>query len=161
MAGAAGIDDEEGVVPVVEEHIDIERSRDEVWAYVSDPANVVVFSSNLSEYEQASPGPRGKGTRDRGRVKVAGRTLAFEHEIDAWEPGQHLGLRSTEAPMGMSWHIDYRLEDLGDGVTRLTQRTESTLGSFFGKLADNLVANMYARDTRANLANLKSLLEET
>lgn len=53
----------------------------------------------------------------------------------------------------------YRFEDVADG-TGVTFRAEvSTLGGRFGKLAEPVVIRMYSHGVKANLANLKALLE--
>lgn len=146
-------------MPTIDDSIVIDRPRDEVYDYMIDPANVPVYNANIIEYEQVSPGDRGKGTRDRGTVKVAGRKLDFVQEITEQEPGERIVFRSLEAPMNMTWTLEYRLEDEGEGRTRMMFHQEASLGGFFGKLGDALVVKMYSRDTRANLENLKAILE--
>lgn len=145
-------------MPTIEESIVIDRPRDEVFAYASDPANVTLYASNLMEYEQQSDGERGKGTVDRGVVKVAGKKFEFTSEIVEWSPGERLVSRSVEAPMG--FELTQRFED-ADGGTKVTFHQEvSNLGGFFGKVGDAVVTKMYSRDVRANLESLKILLEE-
>jgi hypothetical protein len=148
-------------MPVVEDHIDVDRSPREVFDFVSKAENIPLVNSNVMAYEQIEDEPRGKGTRDRGVVRVAGKKVEFVHEITEWEPGLHLGLRSVEAPMGMEWTIDYRFEDDGAGGTRIRFHQDTpSLGGFWGKLGDGLVIKMYARDNRASLENIKVFLEE-
>lgn len=148
-------------MPVVEESIEIDRPPAEVFALVSKAENTTLINSNVIAYEQIDDEPRGKGVRDHGVVRVAGKRIEFTHEVTEWEPGAHLGLRSVEAPMNLEWTIDYRFEDDGRGGTVVRFRQDTpTLGGFWGRLSDPLVLKMYARDTRANLENLKLLLEE-
>lgn len=149
-------------MPIVDDSIEIDRPRDEVFAFVDDPANTVLTSSNVLEYEQQGEGPRGKGTRHRGVVKVAGRRIAFVDEIVEYQPGERLTLRSVEAPMKMHWTLEFRLEDAGEGRTRLVFHQDTpSLGGFFGKLSDGLVVKMYAKDVRSNLENTKAMIEES
>ena len=148
-------------MPVVEDQIEIDRPPREVFDFVSKAENIPLVNSNVMSYEQMEDEPRGKGTRDRGAVRVAGKKVEFVHEVTEWEPGAHLGLRSVEAPMGMSWTIDYRFEDNGAGGTIVHFRQDTpSLGGFWGKLGDNLVIKMYRRDNRASLENTKVFLEE-
>jgi carbon monoxide dehydrogenase subunit G len=147
-------------MPVIDDEIEINRTPDEVFAFIDDPANTTLANSNLLEYEQEGDGPRGKGTRHRGVAKVAGRKLAFVDEIVEYQPGDHVTLRSVEAPMKMHWTLEFRTEDAGEGRTLLRFHQDvPSLGGFFGKLSDGLVTRMYAKDTRANLENTKMLLE--
>lgn len=148
-------------MPVVEDSIEIEAPRAEVFAAMDDPANVSLTNSSIIEYEQEGDGARGKGTRHRGVIKVAGRKIAFVDEITEYEPGEHLTLRSVEAPAKMSWSLEVRVEDAGEGRSRLVFHQDiGSLGGFFGRLSDGLVTKMYAKDVRANLENIKTLLEE-
>jgi carbon monoxide dehydrogenase subunit G len=147
-------------MPVVEDQIEIDRAPGEVFDFISKAENLILVNSNLLSYEQVEDEPRGKGVRDHGVVRVAGKKIEFTQELTEWEPGVHMGMRSVEAPMGMSWTIDYHLEDNGQGGTVLRFRQEATLGGFWGKLGDGLVVKMYTRDNRATLENNKLFLEE-
>lgn len=148
-------------MPVIDDQIEIDRPREQVFAFMDDPANTALTNSNVLEYEQEGEGPRAKGTRHRGAVKVAGRRIDFVDEITEYEPGNHVTVRSVEAPKRMSWSLDIRVEDAGEGRTLLIFHQDvGSLGGFFGKLSDGLVTKMYAKDVRANLENTKVMLEE-
>ena len=68
-------------MPVVDDSISINRPRSEVFVFAIDPENIPLYSSNLIEYEQVTEGPVGKGTRNRGSVKVAGKRIDFTVEV--------------------------------------------------------------------------------
>jgi uncharacterized membrane protein len=145
-------------MPTIEESIEIARPCDEVFAYAADVENQTLYQSNLVDYEQETPEPREKGARDRGTAKVAGKKLHFTQEIAEWEPPHRVLMRSLDAPM--SWELEMRFEELGPSRTRMTLHQEvGELGGFFGRLGDALVTKMYTRDVRANLENLKVLME--
>lgn len=147
-------------MPTIHETITIDRPRDEVWDFMSDPDNIPVYNSNISEFAQESPGERAKGTRDRGTVRVAGKRLDFVTEITEYEPGVRQVTRSVEAPMDMAWTLEMSMEDAGEGRTTVTFHQEvDQLGGFFGKLGDALVTRMYSKDVRANLEKAKEILE--
>jgi carbon monoxide dehydrogenase subunit G len=148
-------------MPTIDDSIDIDRSRDEVFAFIDDPANTVLTNSNVLEYEQEGDEPRGKGTRHRGMVKVAGRKIAFVDEVIEHRPPENVTLQSVEAPPRMSWTLEFRFEELGPDRTRLHFHQEvPSLGGFFGKLSDGLVTRMYSKDVRSNLDSTKVMLEE-
>ncbi len=144
-------------MPSVEESVFIHRPRDEVFAFAVDPANVVLYNSNLVEYEKTSDGPPGKGATYRGVTRVAGKTINWTAETTEFKEGQSWETRSIESPM--AWTIAARYEE-ADGGTRVTfhQETDSYQG-FFGKLAEPVVTRMYAKDVRSNLEKMKELLE--
>lgn len=142
---------------IVDESIIIKRPRDEVFAFAIDPANVPLFSSNLIEYRQLTPGPVQKGTRDAGAVKVAGKRIDWTTEVVEFEEGRRWGVRSVESPI--AFEMDLRYEDAEDGTEIRWHQESETFGGFFGKLAEPLVNRMYAKDVRSNLEKLKELLE--
>lgn len=144
-------------MPTVEESIVINRPRDEVFSFATQPDNVPLYSSNLAEFEKTSDGPVGKGTTYRGVAKVAGKSLRWTSEIVDFEPGRRTVNKSVESPM--AWQIDTTFEDEGSATcVRWHQETDS-FGGFFGKLSDPLVTRLYAKDVRSNLEKLKDLLE--
>lgn len=144
-------------MPVVEETILIKRKPEEVFDFATDPANVPLYSSNLIEFEQTSPGPVQKGTTNRGVVKVAGKRIEWTSEITEFERGKRWASRSITSPM--AWQIEVKYEeDAGDTLVHWRQEADS-YGGFFGKLADPLVTRMYAKDVKSNLEKLKELLE--
>ena len=59
-------------MPVVDDSININRPRSEVFAFATDPENIPLYSSNLIEFEQVTEGPVAKGTRNRVRSKWLG-----------------------------------------------------------------------------------------
>ena len=144
-------------MPVVDDSININRPRSEVFAFATDPENIPLYSSNLIEFEQVTEGPVGKGTRNRGSVKVAGKRIDFTVEVVEFDEGRRLASRSVESPIPFELDVSY--ED-ADGGTRVSWHQESPgFKGFFGKLTDPLVNRMYAKDVRSNLEKLKDLLE--
>jgi uncharacterized protein YndB with AHSA1/START domain len=140
-------------------HVTINRPRDEVFRYLVDPQTQTVWNSGLQEFTAVWTGHPQVGDRAQGTIKVAGRQLRWEAETTEVEPPSRVVYRSVEAPFPFT--LEYTLVDR-DGATEV-QHDGSTeaMGGFFGKLADPLVALMYQRDMNSNLANLKSILEES
>lgn len=144
-------------MPVIDESIVIDRGRSEVFAFATDPDNVPLFNSNMISFEQLTEGPVGKGTRNRGSVRVVGKTIEWVTEVTEFEPDRRYVSRSVESPVG--FELDIKYED-ANGGTKVTWHQESdTYGGFFGKLADPLVTRMYGKDVRSNLEKLKELIE--
>ena len=145
-------------MPTIEESIVIDRPRDQVFAFATAPENLTQYSSNLVEYEQQSDGERGKGTIDRGTVRVAGKKFDFTAEITEWQPAQRVVSRSVESPM--DWELSQTFTDEGGGTKVTFHQEVPDMKGFFGKLGDAVVTKMYTRDVRSNLESLKILLEE-
>ncbi len=101
-------------MPVVDESIIINRPRSEVFAFAIDPENIPVYSSNLIEFEQVTEGPVGKGTVNRGSVKVVGKRIDFTTEVVEFVEGERAASRSIESPIPFELDITY--EDAGGGT---------------------------------------------
>jgi hypothetical protein len=147
-------------MPTIHESIEINRPASEVCDYLFDADNATAFSSNLIEYRLEHPDmERGKGARQVGVARVAGKKMEFTDEVVEWEPGHRMLLSSVNAPM--SWTMDWTVDPIGDTSSTVTMHQEiGAMGGFFGKLADPIVTRMYRHDVRSNLSNLKVLLEE-
>ncbi len=144
-------------MPVVEESIVINRPREEVFEFATDPANVHLYNSNLVSFEKTSDGPVGKGTTFRGETKVVGKSIRWTSEVAEFDAGRHTVQRSVESPIGWEFEITY--EDTNGGTLLRWRQETDAFGGFFGKLADPLVIRMYSKDVRSNLEKLKELLE--
>lgn len=140
----------------VDESIVIDKPRQEVWEFMSDPDNIPVYNSNIVEYELVSGEKFEQGRKCRGVVKVAGRRLELTDELVEVEPGHRNRIVSEDATIPYALTVTY--EDEGDG-TRVTwhQESESLKGVF--KFADPVVMKLYSRDVRSNLEKAKTILE--
>lgn len=142
---------------VTHESITINRPRQEVWDFIRVPENQVFWQSNLIDYESDSDGEPKVGDRERGVVKAAGRKIEWTSEIIQADLGKAIAMKSIEAPFPFTWRME--LEDDGDGTRATVHAETESMGGFFGKLGDPIVSKMYARDVKANLENLKEILE--
>ncbi len=140
----------------VEESVDINKPRPEVFDFFSDPDNVAVYSSNLVDYEVVSGGPREVGRKAKFAVKVVGVRLDYTDELVELVENERAKLESRDGRIPYSITLTFSDEGSGTRVTWL-QESESLGGVF--KLGDGLVMKMYSRDVRSNLDKAKTLLE--
>lgn len=143
----------------VRSNVVIDRPRDVVFAYLTDPATQTVWQSGLLEFEADWEDEPKVGDRARGTVKVAGKKVRWQTETTEMERPERLAFRSVEAPF--AFEMSYTLVDQGGSTAVSHHGSTQSLGGFFGKLADPLVAHMYQRDMNSNLANLKAIIEDT
>jgi uncharacterized protein YndB with AHSA1/START domain len=95
--------------------IDIARSPEAVFAYMTDPAKLGTWQ-DAEEVEQLAPGPVGAGTRFREIHRALGRRRVEITEIVVFEPGRRFDIRVVEGPpIDARW--DYEPHSTG---TRLT-----------------------------------------
>jgi carbon monoxide dehydrogenase subunit G len=141
----------------VEESVDINKPRPEVFEFFSNPDNVAVYSSNLVDYEVVSGGAREVGRKAKFAVKVVGVRLDYTDELVELVENERAKLESRDGRIPYSITLTFADEGSGTKVTWL-QESESLGGVF--KLGDGLVMKMYSRDVRSNLDKAKALLED-
>lgn len=144
-------------MPRIEESIVIDRSPEDVFAFVTDAANDTKWQSDVVESEWLDDEETGPGRRMRGVNRFLGKKLEFVGEITTWDPPKQAAFKTVEGPF--NYEGEYRVEPQ-DGGCRVTLTGEAeSLGGVFGKLSDPIVAKMYGRQVRADLGNLKDIME--
>jgi len=136
----------------VEETVTIERSPSDVWAVVVDPMQDPAWCRKVKEVEPAGP-RRWKVSRRPMPVRPP-TELLVEH-LDV-EIGSRLTMREQDDASTFS--IEYRLEPASSG-THFTQVSECRWHRLPRPL-QRLLAYGVRRDVRAQLRDLKRLLEE-
>ena len=139
--------------------VTIDQTREKVFAYLVAASTQTVWQSGLQEFEADWADEPKVGDRARGTVKVSGKKVRWETETTEVQRPERVTFRSVEAPF--SFELSYTLIDHGASTEVRHDGSTGALGGFFGKLADPLVALMYQRDMNSNLANLKSIIEES
>jgi uncharacterized protein YndB with AHSA1/START domain len=133
----------------------INRPIEEVFAFISDPENLPRWRAATLEVKRISSEPLGVGSTVRGRFTFLGRPFEGNLEIITHEPHRSYATRLTEGPFPLEAH--YTLES-ANGSTRVTLVIQGEPGGFF-KLAEPLVVSMAKRSYKADLHNLKEMLE--
>lgn len=145
-------------MPRIDESITIERDAEDVFAFVSNPANDPVWQSGVETSEIVDGTEVRVGTRIRNVGRFLGRKLEFILEVTQHDPPKIQAVETVEGPF--SYTSTTTVEPQGAGC-RLTLTGEApSLGGFFGKISDPLVVKMFAREVRGDLEKLKVLLEE-
>lgn len=138
----------------IEKRVTIARSPQEVFDYVSDPANDAAWSSGFESSEWITDPPHGVGSRQRSVQRFLGRRLESESEITTWDPPNAMGARFSKPFPG---EFTARLTAQGEGTEiELTGHIE--VGSFF-RIAEGLVSRQLDRTLEADLNALKLILE--
>lgn len=145
-------------MPTVEESIDIDRSPEDVFGFLTATETISAFESQISHIEQVTEGDVGVGTQWKGTTHVLGRKFDWVVEVTEFDPPTHSHTKSVQGKL--PFEIDYTLEPVGSS-TRFTYRIDaaSGLGGIFGKLGDPIVTRAQTRSVKTNLANLKEMLE--
>jgi uncharacterized membrane protein len=139
-----------------EHSVVIHRPVEEVFTFVTDPNNDSLWQSTTLETEQTSEGPVEVGTTLRSTAKFLGRRIEMTMEVTENDPPHRQCLRITSGPIPGDGC--YLFEATDGGSTRFTQTFEAEVGGFF-RLAEPLVGRAISRQTEADMATLKDLLE--
>jgi uncharacterized protein YndB with AHSA1/START domain len=137
----------------VEVALEIERSPQEVFDYLTDVDRVPEWQA--SALESHADGPLGVGARIHETRRLLGRDAHTELEVSAFDPPRRLTLNTISGPVKVD--IDHRLETHGDG-TLLHVVAEADPGLMLG-FARPVIERQAKREVRGDFDRLKELLE--
>lgn len=137
----------------IEQSVVVDRPPDEVFAFVSDPTNLPCWQRSC--LAARADGPADVGTRITERRRMLGREAETVVEVVELEPPRLLTLEVVEGPIQI--RVRHRLEAAAGG-TRVEISAEGEPGGLL-RFGRRLVVRAVEDETRANLAELKRLLE--
>ena len=140
----------------IEQSFSVGRPPDEVFAYMTEPANLASWQPSKVSVEPLTDGPPRKGYRLKERTKVGLRQWDQVVEFTEFEPGRALTTHIVEGstPVDGRWTF----EDDGSGGTRMHFVAEGELSGLMG-LLEPLVKRGIARTFRQNHALLARHVE--
>ncbi len=133
--------------------VEIDRSPEEVFAYLTDVANLPAWQSGVHAAELE--GKPAAGARIRESRHMLGRELSTTLEIAEYEAPRLFTLRALDSPVPFT--VRHELEPSGDG-TRLTVVGEGDAGLLPG-FAAGIMARRAEAQFRKDFARLKKILE--
>jgi carbon monoxide dehydrogenase subunit G len=138
-----------------EKSIFINRPPQEVWDFMSDPANDTEWRDSAVSSEWASEGPPGVGSTLSSVDKLLGRKMESTSEITAWDPPNRYGQKADSGPFPFELTVKFEAKDEG---TQLTLSGNGEPGGFF-KIAEGLVRKQLEKQFDTDLNGLKRVLE--
>jgi len=136
--------------------VSIDRTREDVFDYMTDPANDAQWQSIIQSSQWASQPPHGVGSTQEQVGKFLGRKIDSTVEITAWDRPNKYGFKVIEGPVPFQGVIG--LETSGEWGTELTIDVEGEFGGFF-KLAEGLVGKQVEKTLDTDFNALKLILE--
>jgi carbon monoxide dehydrogenase subunit G len=133
--------------------VDIDRSPEEVFAYLTDVSNLPAWQSGVHSAEL--DGELRPGARIRESRHMLGRELQTTLEVEEYEPPRMFAIRALDSPVPFS--VRHELEPSGGG-TRLTVVGEGDAGMLPG-FAAGIMARRAEKQFRKDFERLKRLLE--
>jgi uncharacterized membrane protein len=133
----------------------IDRPREEVAAYLRDPANDTSWIGGLSSARLLTPEPVAVGSQVERVAGFLGRRVEYVNEVTELT-GDRLVMRSVRSPFPM--RVTYGHRQAGDGATEVSVRVEGNAGRFYA-LAAPLLGVAVRRSITRDLRNLKRVME--
>jgi carbon monoxide dehydrogenase subunit G len=133
--------------------VEIERSPEDVFSYLTDVSNLPHWQAGVQSAELDGE-PR-RGARIRESRRLLGRELHTMLAIEDYEPPRLFTLRALDSPVPFT--VRHELEPSAGG-TRLTVVGEGETGLLPG-FATGLIARRAERQFHQDFERLKTLLE--
>lgn len=140
----------------VSTEIEIERPRNEVAAYASDPDNATSWYQNIKSVDWQTPRPLAVGSQLRFTAAFLGRSLTYTYEVREHVPGERFVMSTQEGPFPMETTYEWR--DGAEGTTLMSLRNRGE-PSGFAKVGAGLMARSMEKANGKDLAQLKRVLE--
>ena len=135
----------------------IRRLLKDVAAYLSDIANDSVWQEDVLKSAVTSQGPVSQGTSGYEIRSVLGIPMRTEWIVTSYEPEKRLRFASTKSTFPYEGVMEF---EPVEGGTRLTYAFSTTPEGLAG-LLDPLMEFFFGFRFRANLENLKTILEKS
>jgi uncharacterized protein YndB with AHSA1/START domain len=139
--------------------VEIERRREDVFAYVTDPARFPEWQEAVVRASPQGGGPLQRGSRFSLTRRMGKREQTMTSELTDYSPPESYAFRVVDGPVRAFGKG--RLEALGDERTRFTFELDFE-GHGIGKLLVPLfVRRQAAKELPESHANLKKQLESS
>ncbi len=140
--------------------IDINRSREDVFAFIDDDDNLKIMVPNLVEHEILEETPEIVGTTFLHVYEEGGRKMKMKGVVTEHDAPKRMAVKVDGALFGLK--VAYDLEELGPSSTRLTQVSEAHFKHVF-KLMGLLFRKKMEREGKKSqaecFARIKAHLE--
>ena len=134
----------------------IDRPRDQVAAYLRDPANDTHWIGGIRSARLLTPRPVAVGSQVERVASFLGRRVQYVNEITELT-ADRLAMRSVRSPFPM--RVTYGHRQATDGTTEVSVRVQGDAARFYALVAPLLGLAVRRAITR-DLRNLKRVLEQ-
>jgi uncharacterized membrane protein len=141
----------------VERELVVNAPREQVWDYITDPANYTLFFSGITRWEVEGRKKRGCGARYQMNMRVGSAEVGGLVEVVEFdEPGD----MAWTSVMGVDQRGRWRLREHGPNRTSVMFRLSyHAPGGLLGWLSDQLSAPVVRGNISNTLDNLKRHIE--
>lgn len=133
----------------------INRPQQEVFDFVSNPANDHKWQSNVKSKKWTSEDPHGVGSTQHLVTRNMGRDMEQTAEIFLWDPPNQYKVKVVNGPFPFEGRMKFEPQENG---TKVTMGGQAEAGGFF-KIMEGLIKRQMESQLVANLEALKLLME--
>ena len=137
----------------------VTRSPQDVFDFLSDPANLSTWNSSFESAQWSSSGPSHVGSTYRVVARMLGAGKQGTFEIVEWDPPGRYGYRSNQRVFPIERMQTVLTLDPEDGGTRVTMNGQFALVGVL-RFAERPFARLAAKQDGDNLLAAKRLLED-
>jgi hypothetical protein len=138
----------------------VRRPREEVAAYLFEPANDPEWIGGVSEARLLGDPPIRAGSRVARVASFLGRRIEYVNEVVELDDARVLRMRTVSGPfpMDITYSLEGEDEGDGDGATVFRNRVQGDASGFF-KVAAPLLSRMVRRSIQKDAERLRRLLD--
>ena len=129
----------------------------QVYAFLTEPANLPRWQTGIVSAERTSPPPTVVGSTARVVLELMGQRIAAEITVREAEPDRHVALATSVSGIGIVGSIDLRPSD---GGTTITLASEIRAENIFMAPIEGMVTDAAEQDLDASLARLQAAILE-
>ena len=133
----------------------INRPLQEVFDFMTNPANFSKWQNGTKSAQWASEDPVGVGSIFHSIGEMMGREMKMDLEITQWGPPNVWGIKGQSGPMKFEAISKFESKD---GGMQVTQKFEGEVGGLFS-LAEGLAIKQLKKQVENDGNALKKLLE--
>lgn len=133
----------------------IDRSVEDVSAFISTPINLPKWQSMVAKVEPVSSGPVGVGSKFNVHSELMGRKVDGVMDVTDYEPPSKFGFKNIAGPVQIQVMASFKTVGTG---TRMDFNAKGEPGGVF-KLAQGVLAKQVKSRLEDILTRLKSVLE--
>ena len=133
----------------------INRSPQDVFDFMTNPANFAQWQKGTKSAKWASEGPVRVGSIFHSVGQLLGRELTTDIEITQWDSPNVWGLKASNGPLKFEASNKFESKD---GGTLVIQNFEGEVGGLFS-IAEGLAIKQLQKQVETDGKTLKKLLE--
>ena len=139
----------------VKSEIELDRTPQEVWDFLMDPANQGRWQNGVLSVETTPEGPIGPGSIYTETRQLLGRRFDLSFEVTRFDAPLHSAIELRSGPFRGG--ANYTLQPIATG-TKMTLGLRVETDGFF-KITEPVLRSVLAREMSRNLEDLKVLVE--